>query len=94
MLTEFFTMNNTNAEEQSLKCLYKEFPEHFVWSDKDKIWNERQRCWVIGRIITVSPTEGERYYLRLLLSHVRAQTSFEDLLTANGKRLTSFREAA
>lgn len=49
---------------------------------------------VIGRIVTVSPNEDERYYLRLLLSHTRAPTSFRDLLTVNGEATSSYREAA
>ncbi|XP_071925512.1 uncharacterized protein [Coffea arabica] len=36
----------------------------------------------------------ERYYLRLLLSHVRAPKSFKDLLTVNGSLAISYREAA
>ena len=39
------------------------------------------------------PAEGERYYLRVLLSHVRGATSFDDLKTVNGKPCSSFREA-
>nr|XP_027093828.1 uncharacterized protein LOC113714241 [Coffea arabica] len=45
-------------------------------------------------MVTVSPKEGERYYLRLLLTHIAGPTSFEDLLTVNEQRLASFREAA
>ena len=44
--------------------------------------------------MTVAPNEGERYYLHLLLSHVRAPTCFEDLLTVNGKLMLSYKKAA
>nr|XP_027122232.1 uncharacterized protein LOC113739192 [Coffea arabica] len=94
MLTQFFRMNKTNPRAQNLKCLYRNFPEHFVWSDKYKEWTERKRRKVIGRMVTVSPKEGERYYLRLLLTHIAGPTSFEDLLTVNAQKLGSFREAA
>ncbi|XP_027095918.1 uncharacterized protein [Coffea arabica] len=94
MLTEFFKMNKTNAKAETLKCFYREFPEHFVWSFKFKAWTERKRKKAIGRLVTVSPREGERYYLRLLLTHVRAPTSFDDLLTINGQKMNCFRDAA
>ncbi|XP_049350419.1 uncharacterized protein LOC125815062 [Solanum verrucosum] len=44
--------------------------------------------------ITANPREGERYYERLLLNHVRGPTSFEDLLTVNGIHCHTFKEAA
>ncbi|XP_027082697.1 uncharacterized protein [Coffea arabica] len=94
MLTQFFHMNKTDKIAQNLNCLYRDFPEFFVWTPKTRNWTPRKRRSVIGRLVTVSPTEGERYYLRLLLSHVHAPTSFEDLLTVNGKLALSYREAA
>ncbi|KAH0633393.1 hypothetical protein KY284_036179 [Solanum tuberosum] len=44
--------------------------------------------------ITANPREGEMYYDRLLLNHVRGPTSFEDLLTINGIHCHTFKEAA
>ena len=35
MLTEYFHMNEINAKARTL--LYKQFPEHFVWNERDKI---------------------------------------------------------
>ncbi|XP_016462003.2 uncharacterized protein LOC107785255 [Nicotiana tabacum] len=43
---------------------------------------------------TTNPREGERYYLRLLLNHVRGPLSFNDLLTVNGRECETFKEAA
>ena len=48
---------------------------------------------VIGRMYTVSPREGEKYYLRTLLLHVPGATSFQNLLNVNGIIHTSFRDA-
>ncbi|XP_027083552.1 uncharacterized protein [Coffea arabica] len=45
-------------------------------------------------MVTVSPREGERYYLMLLLTNIAGPTFFEDLLTINGQKLASFREVA
>ncbi|XP_020418019.1 uncharacterized protein LOC109948727 [Prunus persica] len=49
---------------------------------------------VIGRIYTVSPTEGEKFYLRILLNHVRGATSFLNLMTIGGVLQPTFKEAA
>ena len=92
MLTEFFQTNAKDVKARSL--LYREFPEHFVWNKGQKKWAHRKKCCVIGRIITVHPAEGERYFLRLLLNHIRGATSFNDLKTVNGVFVPTFREAA
>ncbi|KAF3624476.1 hypothetical protein FXO38_30239 [Capsicum annuum] len=44
--------------------------------------------------VAANPTEGERYYLRLLLNHVPGPTSFKNLLYVNGRRCETFKEAA
>ena len=43
---------------------------------------------------TVHPLEEERYYLRLLLLHVKGATSSEDLKTVNNIVHPTFKEAA
>nr|XP_016507198.1 PREDICTED: uncharacterized protein LOC107824907 [Nicotiana tabacum] len=93
MLTEFFYMNDSDEDAKELNLLYKEFPEYFVWSSSDKFWARRQKRCAVGRIVTCHPIEGERYYLRLLLMHVRGWTSYKDLLTVNGEPCSTFRES-
>ena len=46
---------------------------------------------MIGRSVTTSPNEGERYFLRLSLSHVCGPTSLDYLLTVNGQREATLR---
>lgn len=92
MLTEYFKMNLHDTEARIL--LYRQFPEKFVWNKQQKSWTRRKKGNVIGRIIAVSPLEGERYYLRLLLNHIRGATSFDDLKCVNGASVVTFREAA
>lgn len=94
MLTEFFAMNASNKDAQRLNLLYKEFPEFFVWESTERHWKIRKKQVVIGRLCTVSPLEGERYFERLLLVNVRCPKSFNDLMTVGGKKFDTFREAA
>ena len=84
-----------NAVDESARCFkYIEIPENFVFERKTG-WKRRQRggSKVIGRMYTVSVTEGERYYLRLLLLHITGATSFEDLRTVHGTTFPSFKDA-
>ncbi|XP_060667916.1 uncharacterized protein LOC132799625 [Ziziphus jujuba] len=92
MLTEYFVMNRVKVNSRQL--LYREFPAHYVWSSQFKTWNIRKRCDVVGRIVNVNPFDHERYYLRLLLNHVRGATSFDDLKCVNGVQCLSYRDAA
>jgi len=41
----------------------------------------------------VSPLAGEKFYLRLLLLHVKGATSFEDVRTFNGRVCETFKDA-
>ena len=82
------------TSEIARKFLYKEFPEHYVWDKQLRIWKERKKGIAISRIVEANPREEERYYLRLLLNHVRGSTSFESLLIVNGKRVQTFKDSA
>ncbi|XP_071914150.1 uncharacterized protein [Coffea arabica] len=82
-----------NKEAQNLKCTYSEFPQFFVWKADKRMWKIREQGDSIGRIVTAHPTEGERYYLRLLLTKVRCPTSFFDVRTFNGVQTAAFPEA-
>ncbi|XP_073142210.1 uncharacterized protein [Henckelia pumila] len=93
MLTEFFTMNCDSSFTE--KYLYREFPQHYKWVQSQKKWvSRRGRNKVVGRIYVVSPSEGERFYERILLNHVRGPRNFEELKTVNGVTYPTFKEAA
>ena len=79
MLTAFFQLNQNDADAH--QYTYQELPEHFVWDRTNKEWKRRQRGSTIGRIYFVSPTAGERFYLRTLLITVKGPKSWEDLRT-------------
>jgi hypothetical protein len=89
MLTEYFRMNNVILFATSL--LYGEFPEYYRWDRTEKEWLQRKQRTQIDKMVYACPTEGERYYLRVLLNHVRGATSFDNLKTTC-TTLTSFHD--
>ena len=89
-LMAFFSYNAQN--EDGRQFLYYEFPEHFVYIRKIG-WKKRQKGTAVGRMYSASPFQGERYYLRLLLTVVRGATSFENLRTVDGMVYPTFKGA-
>ncbi|KAF5187279.1 Atp-dependent dna helicase pif1 [Thalictrum thalictroides] len=93
MLTEFFEMNKVDPNANLY--FYHEFPEHYTWDEKNNHWRQRKGHYkVIGRLTSVSPYEGERFYVRVLLLHRKGPTSFDDLKTVHSVRYNTFKEAA
>jgi hypothetical protein len=72
-------MNSVNPFAHSF--LYREFLEHYRWDRMEKEWHRRKQRMPIGRMVYACPAEGERYYLHVILNHVRGATSFDDLKT-------------
>ena len=71
-----------NQEDQDARdYLYIEIPEHYTWDDKNSKWKPRLRGHetTIGRMYSVSPTDREKWFLRILLLNVKGATSFTDL---------------
>jgi len=91
MLTEYFCTNRDDPNAR--KFLYRDFPEYFTWNNSKKRWQPRKRRFQIGRLVYAHPAEGERYYLRVLLNHVRGATSYESLRTVRGVLCSTFRDA-
>jgi hypothetical protein len=76
------------AAPRCLSTLYHDFPRMATWNQARKQWSDRQRGHQhglppVGRMYYVRPSEGERFYLRLLLHNVPGATSFEDSRTSN-----------
>lgn len=75
--------------------IYPETPLYYVWDKSKCVWKKRSKFLkIIGRMYNVSPSESERYHLRLLLLHVVGATCFEDLRTVHDVVFPSFKEAA
>ena len=78
-LTAYFKANAKFPEAREL--LYQDFPSKFVWQPKPREWTLRKQGYAIGRMYYASPSSGERFYLRTLLTNIRGAVSFEDLRT-------------
>jgi hypothetical protein len=60
-----------------------DFPSVFTWTNGTKKWTIWQRGCCVGRLYFVSPSAGECYFLRTLLTKVKGVGSFEALHTIN-----------
>lgn len=81
MLTEYFESNKIDPDARNYT--YREFSQHYIWNNTARKWTKRCQGKAIGRIYAVSPSKGERYYLRLLLNNVKGAISFNDLKIIN-----------
>ncbi|KAM0067595.1 putative DNA helicase [Helianthus debilis subsp. tardiflorus] len=86
-------MSRNQNDDKARKLSYVEFPTKYVWKLKDRCWEPRKIGRSIGRIHSVSPALGEAYFLRILLNKVKGPKCFEDIRTANGQTLPTFKDA-
>ncbi|XP_022011537.1 uncharacterized protein LOC110911246 [Helianthus annuus] len=87
-------MDCNQSDDVARELTYVEFPTKFVWKKDERCWKRRKTTgFSIGRIHAVSPTLGEAYFLRILLNKVKGPRSFDDILTVNGRKFNTFREA-
>ncbi|KAG8174762.1 hypothetical protein JTE90_026662 [Oedothorax gibbosus] len=49
---------------------------------------------VVGRLVSVSPRDSERFHLKLIINRIPGATSYEDLRTHDNVLHKMFREAA
>ncbi|XP_017227630.2 uncharacterized protein LOC108192562 isoform X3 [Daucus carota subsp. sativus] len=92
MFIQWFRVNREDPAARDLT--FVEFPEKYFWDNTGKIWQRRKKkMCVIGRMVYVHPTAGERFYLRMLLNIVKGATSFEDVRTVNGVVYNTYKEA-
>ncbi|XP_076031047.1 uncharacterized protein LOC143019248 [Oratosquilla oratoria] len=91
-LTAFFKLCARN--EFAAGLYYNQLPNHFVFNNISSVWEERKTtASSLGRIRAVTNRTVELFYLRLLLTHVKGATSYEDLRTFEGVIYPSYREA-
>ena len=64
---------------------YAHYPDHYRWIKSGKKWKRRVKDFnTIGRMWRVSPSQGELYYLRLLLLHAKGAENWNELLSYEG----------
>ncbi|XP_049826254.1 uncharacterized protein LOC126266393 [Aethina tumida] len=102
-LTNFFETCQNDNFAQTL--LYSEMPKYYTWNQSSRRFIRRKQgkpvpgypdvysTDAIGRIYSVHPSNGECFYLRLLLVNVRGPTLFQHLRTVDGELCGSYREA-
>ncbi|GKA42724.1 hypothetical protein Tco_0735384 [Tanacetum coccineum] len=81
MLIAFFELNQTNTEAR--QHLYKDIPKFYTWNKSARKWNRQKQGKMRGRIVSANPAEGERFYLRVLLQHLKGPSGFDYLYTIN-----------
>ncbi|CAN7018127.1 unnamed protein product, partial [Brassica oleracea var. botrytis] len=70
---------------------YVQIPEYFVWNNSAKVWTEHKKGKTIGRVITVHPSAGDRYYLRVLINKIKGPRSYDELKTYNDVKYPDFK---
>ena len=92
-LTEYFALCRQCNNARTLK--YGEIPAKYSWHSTRKKWIRRKRnAKVVPRIYAANPSQGERFFLRLLLNVVTGPTSFDALRTHEGTVHPTYRAAA
>jgi hypothetical protein len=84
-LTAWFKLNESDPLANDF--LYHEIPKYYSWKKEITTWSKRVDGYVdvdkvIGRMYVVSPKEGERYYLRLLLLKVKGKFYSKSIFSA------------
>jgi hypothetical protein len=90
----WFAFNKTTREHLNpfaplrlvFNTLYHDFPCIATWKKKEKqgaLRTQTPCLLLVGHMYFMQPSEGERYFLRILLHHVPGAMSFEDLACTN-----------
>src|SRR6266536_1257595 len=86
----FFDYNRDHADDRYL--LYHEFPAHYVYNKKEKIWTSRKKERAVGRIYYANPGTGERFFLRIFFIAVPGPIFYKYLRIVNGVLCGIFKE--
>ena len=90
-LTAWFKINQSNPDARL--TTYQNFPQNWVFVQNQKKWKPRDKGTAIGRMYFASPSSGERFYLRTLLTVTPGATSYAHLRTVDGVQYNTFKEA-
>ncbi|XP_076065050.1 uncharacterized protein LOC143039083 [Oratosquilla oratoria] len=82
-LTAFFKI--CRRDEFARTLYYYQMPLHYVYNIRTNRWEQRKTVrGSLGRIRAVTSKAVELFFLRLLLTHKKGPTSYEDLRTVDG----------
>ena len=92
----WFDLNRHDSHARQF--LYHDIPQHYRWEKTQKLWirrspNRVQKFPTVSRLYSASPSSGERYFLRCMLTVVNGAQSFEALRTVDGMCYPTFQEA-
>ena len=95
-LMAFFKFNCTETAARKIK--YQDFPKFCTFSDHSWHWRkispkDDEAPRTIGRINAVSPVQGGRYFLRMMLTHTTGATCYDDLKQVDGIVYDTYKEA-
>ncbi|CAN6894479.1 unnamed protein product [Brassica oleracea] len=89
MFTEWMVLCRRSEFARTLT--YVQIPEYFVWNNSAKVWTERKKGKTIGRVVTVHPSAGDRYYLRVFINKIKGPRSYDELKTYNDVKYPDFK---
>lgn len=91
MFTEWMELNKTS--EKARQLTYVKILAYLVWDHTLKIWTKMKSGVSIGIIVTINPSSGDLYYLRILINVVRGPKSFEEIRTVGDHIYPDFKSA-
>ncbi|XP_076937194.1 uncharacterized protein LOC143604676 [Bidens hawaiensis] len=88
-------LRNNRRDDRGLELLYIDYVSAYRWDASGKCWIRRSynTKTAIGRLTYLHPSCGERFYLRMLLTHQRGCRTFEDIRTVGGIACSTYRDA-
>ena len=91
--TAWFNLNETN--ECARQFVYINIPNYFLFDLIRKIWIKRRNfSKAIGRVVSVSRKDVERFHSKLILRRIKGATCFNDLKFYEGVTYNNFKETA
>ena len=94
-LTAWFELNKIDPDAN--QYLYHDIPRYYVWKNEKSMWHKRKYNKIsdmIGRMYFISPSDTERFSMRLLLLHSNGSKSFAHLRTHENVEYSTFQACA
>ncbi|XP_025981703.1 uncharacterized protein [Glycine max] len=86
-------MDSNKIYHHGWDLTYAEYVSKFVYVARKRCWQPRKQGNTIGRLIWVSPSSGELFYMRMMFSSTIGSQSYKDIRTVENVVYHTFREA-